>query len=317
MADTVEGYLTELKAALAGADPALIQDALYDAEEYLRDASADRPGDPAALAAAIDAYGAPDEIAEAYRDREVEVAQALRKPVPARHSTVLGRFFGVLADPAAWGSLFYMLLALLTGTLYFTLVVTGMSMTVGFAILIIGIPFALLFIAMVRAISLAEGRLVEGMLGQRMPRRPRTVGTSGTLWDRIKSWFADYRTWTTMLYMALQLPLGVAYFTAIVTGLSLSVALIGAPIAAVIYDVPVFVNGDYHYQMQWWAAPFVMLIGVLGFVTTLWLAKGIGKVHGVYAKALLVGRIDGDVALQSEVGTPAMPAPPASQEVQS
>lgn len=33
---TIPEYLDRLRAALAGADPALVQDALYDAEEYLR-----------------------------------------------------------------------------------------------------------------------------------------------------------------------------------------------------------------------------------------------------------------------------------------
>ena len=32
----IDGYLHTLRAALAGADPALVQDALYDAKEYLR-----------------------------------------------------------------------------------------------------------------------------------------------------------------------------------------------------------------------------------------------------------------------------------------
>ncbi|MGV7194671.1 hypothetical protein [Xanthomonas axonopodis] len=33
---TISDYLAQLRQALAGADPAMIQDALYDAEEYLR-----------------------------------------------------------------------------------------------------------------------------------------------------------------------------------------------------------------------------------------------------------------------------------------
>ena len=33
---SVAEYLEQLRAALAGADPALVQDALYDAEEHLR-----------------------------------------------------------------------------------------------------------------------------------------------------------------------------------------------------------------------------------------------------------------------------------------
>ena len=132
MANTVEGYLAELRTALTGADPALVQDALYDAEDYLRTALADAGdgADPKRVAAAIDAYGTPEEVAAAYRDAELTVAAALRKPPVARPqsgfgASPLGRFFGIIMDPSAWGALFYMFLALATGILYFTIVVTG------------------------------------------------------------------------------------------------------------------------------------------------------------------------------------------------
>ena len=311
MANTVEGYLAELRAALAGADPALIQDAVYDAEEYLRTAIAEAGPDagPEAVTTAIDAYGTPGEIATAYRDAELTVAAALRKPAvqvtqSAWGTSPLARFFGIIMDSSAWGALFYMLLALATGIVYFTLVVTGLSLTFGLAILIIGIPFALLFLGTIRAISLAEGRMVEGLLGERMPRRPRIVGAGGNLWTRIKSWLGDYRTWTTMLYMVLQLPLGIIYFTTMVTALSVSAAVFVAPIVQTIWGQPVIRNMDYGYLIEPWAMPLVMALGVLGFFATLWLAKGVGKVHGMWAKTMLVGRFEGGTGA-------AYPAPPA------
>ena len=45
-------------------------------------------------------------------------------------------------------------------------------MSAGLAVLIIGIPFVILFFGSVRVLSLVEGRIVEVMLGERMPRRP-------------------------------------------------------------------------------------------------------------------------------------------------
>jgi uncharacterized membrane protein len=299
VASTVEEYLAQLRAALAGADPALVQDATYDAEEYLQTAIADAGPDagPEVLSAAIDAYGTPEEVATAYRDAELTVAAALRKPPsPVARSAwaanPFARFFGIIADPSAWGALFYMLLALATGILYFTWVVTGLSLTVGLAILIIGVPFALIFIATVRALSLAEGRIVEGLLGERMPRRPRVVGAQGSLWVRIKSWLGDYRTWTTMLYMLLQLPLGIAYFTVVVTALALSAATFLLPIAQAITGVPVIRDLNYGYLIEPWAMPLVMVAGVLGLFVTMWLAKGIGKLHAMWAKVMLVGRFE-------------------------
>lgn len=297
MNNTVEGYLAELRKALAGSDPALIQDAVYDAEEYLRTAVAEGDGSPESLEAAIESYGTPEEVAAAYRDAELTVAKALRKPTsPAATSKLgaspLGRFFGIILDPSAWGALFYMLLALATGIMYFTIVVTGLSLSFGLAILIIGVPFALLFLAVVRAISLAEGRMVEGLLGERMPRRPRMVGAQGNLWERIKSWLTDYRSWTTMLYMVLQLPLGIVYFTTVVTALSLSVAVFMLPIVQMVTGEAVIRGLNYGYLIQPWAMPLVMAAGVLGIFVTLWLAKGVGFVHGMWAKTMLVGRFE-------------------------
>lgn len=295
MPDTIEAYLADLRAALAGADPALVQDATYDADEYLRSAVAEAGGTPEAITAAIEAYGTPAEIAAAYKETERTVTAALRRPVAAVPAgNAFARFFGVIADPGAWGALAYMLLALATGILYFTVVVTGFSLSLGLIVLIIGVPVALLFVGAVRAISLAEGRIVEGLLGQRMPRRPRTVVVAdGTFFGRLKAWFSDYRTWTTMLYMLLMLPLGVTYFTVIVSGLALSFSAFAAPIAQWIFHTPVIRMGAYGLMIQPWESPLWFAAGVLGFFVTLWLAKGVGYLHGLFAKVMLVGRFEG------------------------
>jgi hypothetical protein len=218
-----------------------------------------------------------------------------------------------VADPQAWGAFFYALLALATGTIYFSIVVTGVSVTLGTLVLIIGVPMALLTLAVVRAVSFAEGRMVEGLLGVRMPRRPRIVsGTSAqgaNLWMRIKAWLTDWRTWTTMLYMVLQLPLGIVYFTLTTVGVALSAGLIAAPFAQEVFDQPIMRTLDYAYYIEPWAMPLFVIAGLLGFVVTLWMVKGIGLLHGQYAKAMLVGRVEqAPGAAPVTVAAPASPA---------
>ena len=58
---SIPEYLDQLRAALAGADPALVQDALYDAEEYLRSEMSENPGKSEAdvIASVAGSYGAP------------------------------------------------------------------------------------------------------------------------------------------------------------------------------------------------------------------------------------------------------------------
>src|SRR5579872_2500173 len=192
---SIDEYLKQLRRALQGADPALVQDALYDAEEYLRAEVAAHPGKSEAdvLELIASTYGAPDEVAAAYRDTEAKVKAALQPPAPRvpPSPNVLREFFGVFLDPRAYLSLFYMLLALVTGVLYFVFVVVGLSLSAGFAFLIIGVPFFLVFIAISRVISLGEGRLLEAVSGERMPRRPPHPGPPAGWLPRIGAMLSD------------------------------------------------------------------------------------------------------------------------------
>ncbi|TWG94002.1 putative membrane protein [Luteimonas sp. J16] len=298
---TIPEYLEQLRRSLAGADPALVQDALYDAEEYLRSELAEQAGRSEAevIAAVASSYGAPDEVADIYRDTEVKVQTALRPPAPPKRKSALGRFFGVFADPRAYASLFYMALALATGIFYFVWVVTGLSVSLGLSVTIIGIPLLILFFGSVRVLSLVEGRIVEVMLGERMPRRPLYTARGRTLMQRIGDMFTDVRTWSTILYMLLMLPLGIAYFTLVVTLVATSLASIATPLLVWtgVADAGIDVNG---WQLLYidgdtvstsipaLALPLLLVGGVLLLFATMHVARGIGRLHGLLAKHLLV-----------------------------
>ncbi len=289
---TIPAYLERLRQALQGCDPALAQDALYDAEDYLRSELAANPGKSEAevIAAVAGSYGAPDEVADIYRDTETRVQTALRAPPPPPRKSVLGRFFGVLVDPHTYGSLFYMLLSLATGTFYFTWAVTGLSLSLGLAILIIGIPFAILFIGATRVLALVEGRIVEVMLGERMPRRPVYTDRSLPWLQRVGAMFTDPRTWGTMGYFLAMQPLGVAYFAVAVTTLALGAGFIALPFAhwfgfGANINIEVFGFID---PTSPWIWPLSIAVGIVLIVAMLHLARLVGYLHGKLAKALLV-----------------------------
>ncbi len=308
---TIPEYLDLLRAALKGKDPALVQDALYDAEEYLRAELAEHPeqDEASVLEKVASSYGAPEEVAEIYNEREVAVSEAFRSPrasiqqtqasagvasvgvsVNKKPQNPIAWFFGVAADPRAYAALFYMLLSLATGIFYFTWAVTGISLSAGFMILIIGIPFTVLFMGSVWALSLVEGRLVETMLGVRMPRRPAYGKREGGFLERIKEILVDPRTWATLLYMLLMLPLGITYFTIAVTALSLSLSLLLAPVTYLTgyaHDITLTFNGMTLADEPMLMIP-MFIAGAFGIFVTLHVARGIGKLHGMMAKHLLV-----------------------------
>jgi uncharacterized membrane protein len=283
-------YLDQLRDALRGEDPALIQDALYDAEDHLRAEFAENPGVATAdlLARIAGSYGAPDEVAEIYRDKEVVVNRALRPPPPPAPRSALARFFGVAADPRAWSSLFYMLLALPTGIFYFTWAVTGLSLSFGLMILIIGLPLTVLFLATVRALSLVEGRIIEVMLGERMPRRPPYAERGLPLMERIKRVFTDPRTWGTLFYMVLMLPLGIFYFTLVVTVGAFGLGLVANPFIYAFTGWGLVNFNETVIMLPLWLQPLQIVLGVAILFGLMHLARGVGKLQGGLAKHLLV-----------------------------
>ena len=289
---SITEYLDALRNALRDADPALLQDALYDAEEYLRAAGAERPDQSEAdvLAAVIPHFGTPEEVAAGYHATETTVAKALRAPALKAPRSLLGKVFGVYADPRTYASLFYMMLTMATGIFYFTWAVAGSAMSVGFAILIFGVPFFLLFIGSVRLISLVEGRIVEVLLGERMPRRP-LYPQPASIGQRILAMLKDIRTWSTLLYMAAMMPVGIVYFTAAVVGLAFSFGLMLAPFHGDWFhighghvELPFFMDG----LTEWPWSLLLIPIGFLALTLVLHVARLIGSLHGKVAKQLLV-----------------------------
>ena len=295
MTKSVEEYLDLLKTELKESDAATVQDALADAEEHLRVALANlrekqsELSEEEALTQVVEQYGSPEEIASAYK----EVERLTRPSLVREHQkqeSMLVRFFAIYADPRAWGALLFMLIAFVTGVVYFTWAVTGLSLSVSLAIFIFGLPFAILFLLSLRGLALLEGRIVEALLGVRMPRRPK-FSYEGLKWlERLKLLVTDKYNWKMFLYMLFQLPFGTLYFSLFVTLITVSLSFMVSPIVEAIFPDGVtgiiIGNTRYFLSTEWYA--LLVLFGFLLLTSSMHLFKWIGQVHGKYAKMFLV-----------------------------
>ena len=314
MISSIEQYLAELKKELAGSDRATVQDALADAEEYLRTAldgatnNTSHVSEAEALAPIIERYGQPAEVAAAYKEIEKRTpptfgrtaAKAVTPPaaplppsppavaaVPDTRN-IFAKFFGVFAEGRTWGAFFYLMLAMFTGIAYFTWAVTGVSLSVGLIVIIIGVPILFLFMMSFRGIALLEGRLVEALLGVRMPRRPLFTRKDLGFWGKVKNLFLDGYTWTALIYMIVQMFLGIIYFSVFISLFAASLWLVFYPIIGLATNTPAFVIGDYGYFFSGWVIPLGIIGGVLLLTATMHLIKYTGKLHGAWAKLMLV-----------------------------
>ena len=115
---------------------------------------------------------------------------------------------------------------------------------------------------------------VRLLLGVRMPRRPHPFTPKGGIVERVKSWFTDW----------------ILYFTALVA----SVTAVGAggilvPISQPLTSEPVIWVDDMGCILQPFAVPFMIAAGVMGLIAIMHAVRGLGKLHGAYAKSMLVG----------------------------
>jgi uncharacterized membrane protein len=293
MPDLIENYLKELKKELEDADSALVQDALFDAEEYLRTSleklkreDPESSGDEL-LAEVIDKYGSAEETARFYLEMEKRQLPVYPQQ-PERKRSFLSRFFGVLIDPKAYASFLFLIFSLATGIVYFTWAVTGLSISAGFIILIFGIPFFGLFLLSIQGLALVEGRIVEAMTGIRMPRRPIFYRRDLSFWEKFKHLAGSGSTWKAILYMILKLPMGIISFTLAVVMLSLSLAIMASPALQVWFDIPFMQFGETEVYTSIWLTPVHLVLGIAMVIITLHLSRAIAKLYAVSARALLV-----------------------------
>lgn len=294
MVKNIKAYLAQLKRELKGCDAAVVQDALSDAEEHLRTALDQEletsPGidEETALQPIIEKYGEPCEIAAAYRDIEAFLSSRPKAASQVKSRSALGRFLHILADQQAWSALLYMLFSFLTGIIYFLWGACG-AMLSGFSlILIIGIPLTWLFLLSIRGIALMEGRIVEALLGVRMPRKPVFVRKNLRWRDRFRNLITESFTWRALGYLIIHFPLGFIYLFLSLIWLAFAVKFLIYPLWYLILHRPLLHISSEALYPPVWMFPLISIVGFIMIVVCLHLAKWIGKQHAGYAKFMLV-----------------------------
>jgi signal transduction histidine kinase len=197
---------------------------------------------------------------------------------------VLARLNSDLADPRTYTRIAYLLLAGVLGTIEFVFLVTALSVGVGLAVTLVGIPILIASVYAWGWLAELERRAVGALTGNRIasPYRPLP---EGGWWDRLRARLADPATWKDLTFLLLQFPFGLLSFIVATTVLSVGVGSLTLP-------------------LWYWAIPDGVEVGfaevdalgeALAFVPlgalVLWVgipALGwLGRFYGAYAQLLL------------------------------
>jgi signal transduction histidine kinase len=181
--------------------------------------------------------------------------------------------------PACWRETGYLITGFITGTIGFTFLVSAASTAFGLAVVLVGVPIAVLVAHFDRwwcGMERSRSALVLGrpISGQYLP--PRGDG-------RISRWVSvlgDRQTWLDAVWMLVGFPIGVVGFSVTVGMWSGVLALLTAPIW--LWSIPGWIHD--HVVFSSIIAPF---LAVPGAVIAAWLVRGLALSQAGLAQWLL------------------------------
>ncbi|MFB6178264.1 MAG: sensor domain-containing protein [Halorientalis sp.] len=127
-------------------------------------------------------------------------------------------------------NLLYLSLAFPLGLTYFLLVTIGLSLGVGLAITLVGVPLLLAVLAATMGLTWFERHLTVLLLGIDIEPPTHPVVEREGLGDRITALVTDLGIWKGVVYLVSKFVIGIASFALIVSMLATAVAFLTAPL---------------------------------------------------------------------------------------
>lgn len=144
-------------------------------------------------------------------------------------------FFNVVAEKQTYMNLLYILFAFPLSTIYFSLILTGLSLSLGLLIILVGVLIFAATLLMVRVFRLLEIQMTEVFLNTRIniSAVPETAGKSGNFFKRT---FGSGATWKSFVYfLFIKFPLDIVIFSISISFIGITLHLLLAPII-IYYD---------------------------------------------------------------------------------
>jgi signal transduction histidine kinase len=224
------------------------------------------------------------------------------RQIPPKLRPVFDAAWRLVRDGRTYLRIFYLVLAFPLGTLYFVVIVTGLSTGVGLAIVMVGFPILLVTLLGWLLFGRIERELAIHLLGAQI--RPMSVpdSVSRSARQRLLKTLGDPVTWKSLVYVLLEFPFGVFSFTLAIVLITISLALILYPVeyavATALYQ-PLFarqgtgtmwpgvtINGHFDLNIAV-GFLFVSAFGVVLCIVALALLNGIAWLWARFAELML------------------------------
>ncbi|WP_134670076.1 sensor domain-containing protein [Halorussus marinus] len=220
--------------------------------------------------------------------------------------------FGVPLRLQTYRNLLYLVLAFPLGLVYFVFLSIGLSLGVGLAITVIGIPILLAVLAVSTGLAAVERELATLLLGVHI--ETASGPTPESLIERAKRLVIDVGTWKALVYLGSKFVIGVVSFVVVTTLLVTATSLLAVPFVyqqpgvyvGVVTDAPIEFHPSLYVAWRqilvgvetvvsvgsWQVTTLSEALavaggGVLLGVASLHLLNGLARLSGWYTKVML------------------------------
>jgi signal transduction histidine kinase len=197
---------------------------------------------------------------------------------------VIARLNRDLVDPQTYGRIAYLVVAGCLGICEFTVLVTGISLGVGLAVTLIGIPILVGCVYLWGWLADIERGTIGALTGNVIARPYRPLPEGGW-WERLRARLADPATWKDLVFLFLQFPFGLLSFIVATAVLGAGAGCLSLPLWY--WAIPDGVDmGIAEVDTLLEALPFAPLGAALLLVGIPALGA-LGRFYGAYAEVLL------------------------------
>jgi hypothetical protein len=213
---------------------------------------------------------------------------------PVDRASVVRRGLGVVARPQTYRNIAYLLLGLPLGTVWFTLLVTGVSVGISMLVVaLLGIPILLGVWYSTRAFANVERVTANRLLGLRLAPASMASAGRGNVWSRLRAMTVDRSRWRELGFLLARFPVGIATFTATAVALATPGLVAYAPFAAR-HEAEPFGDWALSSTMEDVATTptwswFLVPLGAALLIGSLHLLNRLARACGRFARAGLAG----------------------------
>ena len=186
----------------------------------------------------------------------------------------IDRIFAPVVQARSYRNLLYLALSFPLGILYFVILITGLSVGAGLAILFVGFLIIGATLWLARVFGRGERELTKALLGATFEPSPPV----GRGW---RAMLMDSRSWTTIVFLMLRFPLGVLSFVVVLL-FTISIPIMAAPLLYTMF--PVTFVGPVETSEE---ALLVSLFGCVLFLLSVHAVNGLAALSRRLAMALI------------------------------